>query len=99
MSAYAAAKHGFAGLIRVPCHNSHTGSELVFLCSLGCSPALVNQAMGDLSAPDPGGHIDRLVGLVQRRSLFPRLVGPMFVVVLRVLGQSPVGAGNRVILA
>jgi hypothetical protein len=38
---------------------------------------------------DPGGHIDRLAGLVQWRSLFPRLVGPMFVVVLRVLGQSP----------
>jgi hypothetical protein len=42
-----------------------------------------------LPALDPGGDIDRLAGLVQRRSLFPRLVGPMFVVVLRVLGQNP----------
>jgi hypothetical protein len=72
-----------------PCHHSHTGSELVFLCSLGCSPVLVDQAVDDLSALDPGGHIDCLAGLVQRRSLFPRLVGPMFVVVLRVLGQVP----------
>src|SRR6266571_3027567 len=44
--------------------------------------------MDDLSALGPGGHIDRLAGLVQRRSLFPRLVRPMFVVVMRVLGQS-----------
>jgi hypothetical protein len=41
-----------------------------------------------LPALDPGGDIDRLAGLVQRRSLFPRLVGPTFVVVLRVLGQD-----------
>jgi hypothetical protein len=38
---------------------------------------------------DPGGHIDRLAGLVQRRPLFPRLVRPMHVVVLRLLGQDP----------
>jgi hypothetical protein len=43
----------------------------------------------DLSARDPGGHIDRLAGLVQRRSLFPRLVRPVLVVVPRVLGQDP----------
>jgi hypothetical protein len=74
---------------RVLCHNSHTGCELVFLCSLGCSSVLVDQAVDDLSALDPGGHIDRLAGLVQRRSLFPRLVGPMFVVMPRVSGQDP----------
>ena len=45
--------------------------------------------MDDLSPLDPGGHIDRLAGLVQRRSLFPRLVGPMTVVMPQVLGQSP----------
>jgi hypothetical protein len=73
----------------VPCHNSHTGSELVFLCSSGCSSVLVDQAVDDLPALDPGGHIDRLAGLVQRRSLFPRLVRPMFVVMPRVLGQDP----------
>jgi len=38
---------------------------------------------------NPGGHIDRLAGLVQRRSLFPRLVGAMLVAVPRVLGQDP----------
>jgi hypothetical protein len=45
--------------------------------------------MDDLPALDPGSHIDRLTGLVQRRSLFPRLVRPMLVVVPRVLGQDP----------
>ena len=48
-----------------------------------------DQAVDDLSVRDPGGHIDRLAGLVQRRSLFPRLVRPVLVVVLRVLGQDP----------
>jgi hypothetical protein len=38
---------------------------------------------------DPGGDIDRLAGLVQRRSLFPRLVRPVLVVMPRVHGQSP----------
>jgi hypothetical protein len=78
---------GIAG--PVPCQNSRTVSELVFLQSLGCSAVLADQAMDDLPARDPGGHIDRLPGLVQRRSLFPRLVGPMMVVVLCELGQSP----------
>ena len=59
-----------------------------FLGSSGCSSVLVDQAVDDLSALDPGGHIDRLAGLVQRRPLLPRLVGPMFVVVPRVLGQD-----------
>ena len=45
--------------------------------------------MDDLSALDPGGHIDRLAGLVHRRSLFLRLVRPMIVVMLQVLGQDP----------
>jgi len=73
----------------VPCQNSHNCSELVFLCLSGCSPVLADQAVDDLSARDPGGHIDRLAGLVQRRSLFPRLVRPVLVVVPRVLGQDP----------
>jgi hypothetical protein len=42
-----------------------------------------------LSALDPGGHIDGgPVGLVQRRSLLPRLVGPVIVVMPRVLGKD-----------
>jgi hypothetical protein len=52
-------------------------------------PVLADQAVDDLSAFDPGGDVDGLVRLVQRRSLFPRLVGLMLVVVLRVFGQSP----------
>ena len=44
--------------------------------------------MDCLSALDPGGHVDPFAGLVQRRSLFPRLMGPVIVVVLRVLGQD-----------
>ena len=60
-----------------------------FLCPLRCSSVLADQAVDDVSALDPGGHIDRLAGLVQRRSLLPRLVRPVLVVVPRVLGQSP----------
>src|SRR6266516_6815265 len=60
-----------------------------FLCPLGRSPVLVDQAVDDLSAPDPGSHVNRLAGLVQRRSLFPRLVRPMTVVMPRILGQDP----------
>jgi hypothetical protein len=60
-----------------------------FLCSSGRSSVFADQALDDVGALNPGGHIDRLAGLVQRRSLFPRLVRPMFVVVPRVLGQSP----------
>jgi hypothetical protein len=41
-----------------------------------------------LPALDSGGRIDRFAGLVQRRSLFSRLVGPVIVVVLRVFGQD-----------
>jgi hypothetical protein len=58
------------------------------LCSSGCSPVLVDQSVDDLPAPDPGCHIDRLAGLVQRRSLFPRPAGPLVVVVLRVLAED-----------
>jgi predicted cobalt transporter CbtA len=43
----------------------------------------------DVGVPDAGGHVDRLAGLVQRRSLFARLVGAMLVVMPRVLGQDP----------
>ena len=60
-----------------------------FLCPLRCPSVLVNQAVDDVSVLDPGGHIDRFAGLAQRRSLFPRLVRPMLVIVPRVLGQSP----------
>ena len=42
-----------------------------------------------LTQPDPGGQIDGLAGLVQRRPLAPRLMGPMLVVMLQVLGQDP----------
>jgi hypothetical protein len=59
-----------------------------FLRSLGCSPVLDDQALDGLPALDSGGHVDRLAGLVQRGSLFPRLVGSVIVVVLRVFGQD-----------
>ena len=60
-----------------------------FLCSSGCSAVLADQALDGVGALDAGGRIGRLAGLVQRRSLFPRLVRPMLVVVPRVLGQDP----------
>jgi hypothetical protein len=50
-----------------------------FRCSSGRSPVLADHAVDDVGAHDPGGHIDWLAGLVQRRSLFPRLVRPMTV--------------------
>ncbi len=97
-------RHGWAGdryaacsyswISPVPCQNSHTASELVFLCSSGCSPVLADQAVDDLPAFDPRGNVDRLAGLVQRRSLFARLVRPLLVVVLCVLGQDPVPLQN-----
>jgi hypothetical protein len=55
----------------VPCQNSDTASGLVFLRSLRCPRVLPDQAVDDLSALDLGGHVDRLVGLVQRRPLLP----------------------------
>ena len=60
-----------------------------FSRSLACSAVLADQAVDDLPALDPGGHIDRLARCMQRRSLFPRLMRPMLVVVPRVLGQDP----------
>ena len=59
-----------------------------FLCSSGRSSVFADQALDDVGALDPGGHIDRLAGLVQRRSLFPRLVRPVFVIVPRVRGED-----------
>jgi len=59
-----------------------------FRCSSARSPVLADQAVDDVGALDPAGHIDRLAGLMQRGSLFPRLVGPMFVVMPRILGQD-----------
>ena len=58
----------------MPCQNSNMGSELVFLCPSGCSPVLADQAVDDLPAFDSHGNVDRLAGLVQRRSLSARLV-------------------------
>jgi hypothetical protein len=43
----------------------------------------------DLSAFDPRGDVGRLAGLVRRGLLLARLVRPVLVVVLRVLGQDP----------
>src|ERR1019366_5791487 len=60
-----------------------------FRCSSGRSPILADQALDDVGALDPGGHIDRLTGLVQRGPLVPRLVRPMTVVMPGVLGQDP----------
>jgi len=60
-----------------------------FLSSSGRSPILVDQAADDLPARDLAGHVDRLAGFMERRSLFARLVRAMFVVMPRVLGQDP----------
>jgi hypothetical protein len=61
----------------------------VFLCSSGRYPILVDQPVDDLPAPDPAGDVDCVAGLMQRRSLFARLVRAMFVVMPRVLGEDP----------
>jgi len=60
-----------------------------FLRSSGRSPILVDQPVDDLPTPDPAGDVDRLAGLMQRRSLFARLVRAMSVVMPCVLGQDP----------
>ena len=73
----------------VPCQNSQQFAlSWCFLCLLGRSAVLVDHAVDDLSALDPGSHIDHMAGLIQRRSLFPRLVRPMTVVMPRVLGED-----------
>ena len=59
-----------------------------FRWSSGRPPVFAYQAVDDVGALDPGGHIDRLAGLMQWRSLFPRLVRPMFVVMPRILSQD-----------
>ena len=73
----------------VPCHNSDNTLSWYFLCSSGRSPVLVDRPVDDLPAPDPAGGVDRLAGLMQRWSLLARLVGAMFVVMPRVLGEDP----------
>ena len=84
MLATGGGKLASSGTAQAVCHtNSHTGSELVFLCSSGRSPVLADQALDDVGALDPGGHIDRPAGLMHWRSLSARLVGPMFAAVLR----------------
>ena len=65
------------------------GAEVVFLAVISLLAVLADQAVDDLPALDPGGHIDRLARFMQRRSLFPRLMRPVLVVVPRVLGQDP----------
>jgi hypothetical protein len=57
------------------------------LCSLGCSPVFADQAADGPVALDPGGHIDGLAGFAQGRSLVQRLVGPVLVVMPRILSQ------------
>jgi hypothetical protein len=52
--------------------------------------------VNDLSAGDAGGHINRPVDLVQRGSLFARLVRPVFVVMLRILGAGVSPAAARI---
>ena len=59
-----------------------------FPCLSGRSSVFADQALDDVGALNSGGHIDRLAGLVQRRSLFPRLVRPVFVIVPRVRGED-----------
>lgn len=59
-----------------------------FPAVITCYAALAGQALGDLSPLDPGGHVDGLAGFVQWWSLFPRLMWPVFVVMLRVLSQD-----------
>jgi hypothetical protein len=54
----------------------------------GCSPVLVDQAFYGVPALDSGGGIDGVAGLVLRRSLLPCLLGPVAVVMSRVLGQN-----------
>ena len=56
--------------------------------SLGCSAVFADQALDGLPAFDLGGDVDGLAGFVQRRSLAACLVGPVVVVVPRVLGQD-----------
>ena len=57
------------------------GGWTAALCSLGCSPVLADQAVDDLPALDPGGHIDGAARLMQRRILVQRLVRPVAVIV------------------
>ncbi len=77
--------------------------ELVFSVPSGCSPVLADQAVDDVRALDPAGYIDRMAGFVPRRSLVPRLVRPVFVVVPRVLGQDtlevPIAVDQQVVQA
>jgi hypothetical protein len=68
---------------------AHWPLSWCFLCLSGCSAVLADQALDDVGARDAGGHLGRLAGFVPRRSLVPRLVRPMLVVVPRVLGQDP----------
>ncbi len=57
-----------------------------FGAGLGCSMVFADQAADGLPALDPGGEIDDVSGLVQRRPLPQSLVRPMPVVMPHVLG-------------
>ena len=72
----------------VLCQNSHTISCPGVFCSSGCFPVLADQALDSLLHLIRAVNLDGLTGLVYRRSLFPRLVRSMFVVVLRVLSED-----------
>ena len=65
-----------------------------FLSSLGRSPVLVDQAVDDLTARDPAGHVDRLAGFMSWRSLFERLVRTVFVVIIGPRDPAPEPAGQ-----
>src|ERR1039457_5449110 len=54
----------------------------------GCSAILADPASDCVLAFDPGSEIDGLAGFSQWRSLLPRLMGPVRVVMSRVLGQD-----------
>ena len=71
----------------MPCQNWLMAAELGFWLS-GCSPVLADQASGGVPALDPGSDIDGLAGFVQWRSLLPRLMGPVGIVMSRVPGQD-----------
>jgi hypothetical protein len=56
--------------------------------SLGCSAVFAYQSADGAPVLDPGGDVNEMAGLVQRRSLLKRLVRPVTVVVPREFGQD-----------
>jgi hypothetical protein len=72
----------------VPRQDSFAGAELEFLRSLGRSSVFADGAADGLSALDPGSDVDGLAGFALQGPLMPRLVRPVAIAVLRVLGQG-----------